>query len=596
MFFRRSRIGVLSTWLACVALLAAGCRHKPAAPAGSCSSSQRGANRIVEVSARASVGKNEFTVDESAMLRTVVAPRSAIGEQHFVVRRNGSVAIEADTVLLPKGAIEVHVRLGVGFDGPKDARFISKDRETVEGTLDGNAITPFKLAARPSALTFADGRPVPMGKIDEDVRKALPLLARSVEQECPKKPLPPMPLPELPSKPGDPPGHYTNPHGSSACDGCEATATAALAACAVVAAAVSIECLVFYAVCLAAALLTCATAWYITVISACDDVTLGGSPGNGPCCPVGCGGNNCCGNGETCVGTNGLCCAPTLKPCGTGFCCPQDDTCLMGGIPTVDNPSGASCCPSGNQVCSGACCPNADQICNPNTQTCCKRGAICGNSCCDGTGQVCVNASASLCCAQTHACGQGCCANNESCTDPNHVTCSPCANCAGPGKECCFGQCCSGAQIFCDVASRSCKCKPDCTFKCGGASDGCGGTCNNSCPEFTTCFQGKCCSPNCVGKCGGVPDSCGGTCKTCDTDQVCRGQTCCTKKCASDKCGASDGCGGTCAGLCPQGAVCNLKHLCVATTACGVGRVDCCGDGSCCRTAGQCYKCGCGGL
>jgi hypothetical protein len=295
----------------------------------------------------------------------------------------------------------------------------------------------------------------------------------------------------------------------------------------------------------------------------------------------------------TCVGPKGMCCSPGLKGCGDNFCCNPSDQCLVNPNPIPPFPT-ASCCPGGYTVCNGACCPGGDYVCNPQTQACCLKGGVCGNTCCDPSNEVCVNSASSTCCDKAHACGSICCNKNESCTDPNHGTCTPCSNCSGAGQVCCFGQCCS-APDYCDVESKSCKCPPDCYGKCGGAPDGCGDTCTGACPELFSCYQQRCCQADCVGKCGGAPDGCGGTCSfPCPNGGVCQGQSCCTPDCTNKSCGAGDGCGGRCnSGFCPPGEQCSAGR-CRANCG-GSGRADCCGDGSCCLAANQCYKCNCGG-
>ena len=501
----------------------------------------------------------------------------------MTMRRNSALALAVDTELNAKGELKIRVQVGAGFHGPREVLLTSTDRETLRGEIDGKAIAPFSIHAKPGSMKLADGTAVPGGAIDADIRQAIPALMRSLQDRCPAAKAPPMPLPPSSSGGADPPGHYTDTLGSSGCVGCQAGTGAGEIICLAVAATASISCLFAYPICLAVAAAACVAAYFITLCTGCHVAEFPGCGGGGPCCPTDCTKDFCCGVGETCFGPNGLCCAPGFKGCGDRNCCASTDQCLGNG----------TCCPADHSACNGVCCPNTDQICNPNTQACCKQGAVCGNSCCDGPDQVCVSSSSSTCCASAHACGALCCAKSESCTDPNHGTCSACSDCTGPGKECCFGQCCAGAQIFCDTTSRSCKCKPNCDGKCGGAPDGCGGTCDGGCAEFFVCYQHSCCSPDCDGKCGGVSDGCGGTCSGCSQNQVCRGKSCCTLKCLNQHCGAADGCGGKCVGLCPDGTVCNKQHACQKTGACAVGRVNCCGDGSCCRPPGECFACRC---
>lgn len=74
--------------------------------------------------------------------------------------------------------------------------------------------------------------------------------------------------------------------------------------------------------------------------------------------------------------------------------------------------------------------------------------------------------------------------------------------------------CCTPDQTY-DAFTNACVtpiiCTPDCTDKCGGADDGCGGSCDATCPDT--------CTPDCTGKCGGASDGCDGTCDaTCPND------------------------------------------------------------------------------
>jgi hypothetical protein len=85
------------------------------------------------------------------------------------------------------------------------------------------------------------------------------------------------------------------------------------------------------------------------------------------------------------------------------------------------------------------------------------------------------------------------------------------------------------------------------------------------CQSGDVCFSGACCTPSCAGLCGGANDGCGGTCTSCPAGQVCAGQICrpCNPKCAGKCDGADDGCGGTCDADCPGGICVNQKcHPC----------------------------------
>ena len=588
---RPTRFAVAVRVVVSLALLAAGCRKHPSPPKPpkACAPQTRGSNIVREVSAETSQGGAHFTVDETTTVSEAHLGGNGASALHLAVKRNDATALQIDARMTPAGELEMHVLFGEGFHGIKEAVFTSADRETLRGQLDGKPLAPFSVRGKLDAVRFADGAPIPAGGVDGDLKKALAALQGSVQRDCSvTKPVAStLATPASNAAGSDGPAHRFDPNKSSGCQACEAAAYGTLSGCGIAAAASAVVCLWAYAICLAAALAVCFGTWYLTMCKSCSDSWTGCT--GGPCCPTSCGGSKCCDNKETCVGTTGLCCSPGFQACGTSWCCATGENCVK-GIPTAGNPSGYSCCPSGHQICSNTCCPNSNQICNPNTQTCCKRGAVCGNACCDGDDQVCVNSSSSTCCSNAHACGSVCCAKTASCADPSVGTCTACANCAG--GECCFGQCCTGPQMYCDATTRSCRCKPSCDGKCAGP-DGCGGTCPNNCGEFSVCYQNACCQPNCVGKCGGASDGCGGTCTACGPSQVCRGQSCCSD-CTNATCGAGDGCGHTCTGSCPPNQFCNRNHQCQPEQKCSGSRVDCCGDGSCCLAAGQCYKCRCG--
>ncbi len=608
-----------------------------------------------DVAVQADVSGKHFTLEASALLGVGPQGGSHGSEARMTVTRDAAVVVQVESHLSTDGKIQVHLQVGAGFSGPKDYAFTVADQKTLQGTIDGKPIAPLPLGAKIESPRYADGTPIPATQLDNDIKEALPLLARMAQEECPKV-APPQggggaPAP-APVQGGDPPGHFSNPLGSGNCVACIAAVNGVLGGCVVATFVAASSCTVYYALCVAAGIATCFASEYLGLCTVCHDAEFSGCGGGGPCCLVDCVGDHCCDVGETCVGTAGLCCSPGFKGCGEGNCCSPTETCMGNG----------TCCPS-TAACGGACCA-ADQDC--------------------------INSATSTCCSKAHSCDGVCCAQNEICT--NHV-CAPCPNC-GPTQECCAGQCCIGPQMFCDVDTKTCRCRPSCGGKCNGAPDGCGGTCTTSCAQrqvcvnqtcctpnclgkcgvsdgcggtcSTDCGEGKfckdnvcvstcppgradccgdgtcclsssgpdqcykctcggqctpqcagkcggapdhcggtcntcgagqvcqgqtCCTPNCAGKCGGAPDGCGGTCNTCEAGQVCRGQTCCRASCAGKCGGAPDGCGGTCTGPCPEGHTCKGK-VCVSSCA-EAGRDDCCGNGTCCMPSEQCYKCNC---
>lgn len=96
--------------------------------------------------------------------------------------------------------------------------------------------------------------------------------------------------------------------------------------------------------------------------------------------------------------------------------------------------------------------------------------------------------------------------------------------CIGMKGECCEDKDCGEGH---KCMNQKC-CKPNCQEKCGGASDGCGGTCNNDCPSGMECKNGVCVSatPSCGnGKCEGNEFFC-----TCPSDCISTcGDGCCAE-------------------------------------------------------------------
>lgn len=77
-----------------------------------------------------------------------------------------------------------------------------------------------------------------------------------------------------------------------------------------------------------------------------------------------------------------------------------------------------------------------------------------------------------------------------------------------------------------DVATDLCV--PDCSMKCGGASDGCGGVCNNDCPDGYFCNNEKRCEKKAQPRCG---DS------NCDSNEnACTCPSDCKPKCGDGCC------------------------------------------------------------
>ena len=156
---------------------------------------------------------------------------------------------------------------------------------------------------------------------------------------------------------------------------------------------------------------------------------------------------------------------------------------------------------------------------------------------CEGGAPRCdVDSASCVECLSDGDCGSDVCnVNTNRCEDPcNGKECGTFS-----GKNC--GSCTGGET--CNTSTGVCQttCVPDCDDKCGGASDGCGGKCNDECDSGKVC-QSQTCVP-----CGGNEQPC------CDGDSCNSGYKCqsgacttdCTADCTGKECG-DDGCGGNC--------------------------------------------------
>lgn len=258
-----------------------------------------------------------------------------------------------------------------------------------------------------------------------------------------------------------------------------------------------------------------------------------------------------------------------------------------------------------------------DQGCGPGSCPGCCLGDIClegkALSACGGGGLACVECIGGMICQQgacrprdqgcsSANCGDGCCAGDTCRSGVGNDACGtggePCVDCAASGG-------------VCSAATRTClsSCVPDCSGKCRGADDGCGGKCAindcQGCCEGQQCLQGV--SDRACGSAGSECADCtggGGICNAGSCSQ-------CTPNCSGKCAGASDGCGNLCATNSCSGC-CDATNCVVGNelTACGRGGVQCadcsqsggvCSGGVCSGCSANCAgKCpgasdGCGG-
>jgi hypothetical protein len=152
-------------------------------------------------------------------------------------------------------------------------------------------------------------------------------------------------------------------------------------------------------------------------------------------------------------------------------------------------------CNADNRCVRTDCTPDCDGKCGGVPDGC---GGTCPLDC--PAGQWCDAAGGDICrpCEVDAHCGSGC----ENCSDNTQN--KACID-DGQGYRCgCMtGEDCDGRD--CNMYNY-CDCAPDCSNKCAGESDGCGGTCPDPCQEGDYCEGGFChpceedahCGPQCV--------------------------------------------------------------------------------------------------
>jgi len=472
--------------------------------------------------ASTTVKKSQFT----ASLTRSLNGTPAVSETQLVVQRGDrckpaqppEISIQVNTQVSATGAVQVMVHYGKGFNGPKNIAFVSNDRATVQGTIDGRALVTFPLKADPKSIKFADGTAIPAMAVDNETKQALPVLLQAMWAQCDKAGL----TKHAALVPGgsispteDPPGHLFDAESSPPCMlcllGCESADMVcwaqAFATCSVFGS--------FYGLCVAGELIVCSIAdinCYANKSATVPgiNVTVGlchllgpsqltGAPVSSlgpPCCPVVCGPgtgtlgigspNWCCGPGETCAGVGPLCCSAGLTACGPN-CCTSGETCV----------GGTTCCPNGS-VCGSSCC-GAGQTCTGNG-TCCPTGNVCGTNCCN-TGDTCTNGS---CCPAGHAvCNGVCCPNAGSTCDPATNSCS----CPAGGSSC-GGACCTAGQLCCIGSNGAPQCTTPLPTYMGfqWCADSVNGVYCNNCSS----------SQVCTSVCTGPPGS-----RTCSSEYYC---------------------------------------------------------------------------
>lgn len=197
----------------------------------------------------------------------------------------------------------------------------------------------------------------------------------------------------------------------------------------------------------------------------------------------GCTSSACTCAGTTCGAGGATCCvtASATPSCNTtsGTCC-KKKTCAVDYANTCNSTNDDGC--GGNLDCSGSC--GSGTTCDTTNHTCCSpetTAAACGNNC---------STTVQNNCHKSVTCGATCAITNETCSG---TTCS-CPNTT------CNSACCTSGQVCNDNA---CCTKTCAAYACGAtSSDGCGGSCSCTLPDYNTCgVAGLCYCDSSAGSC-----------------------------------------------------------------------------------------------
>jgi hypothetical protein len=517
---RKGSLAAFAVLLVGLALAGAGCpASNPSivAPEGSgtCAPQRQGLSTTWRASESTVLGRVTYRAEIAGSVAETPGRGSGSATQRLAVWRNNEQSLQVDTTTDSDGHFKVRETFGAGFHGLGEATFRSDDRVTLIGVVDGRAMTPSRLDAKPESLTFSDGREAPRATIDDDLSQALHLLLDRLQRRCKPATSPDTasataagaPPRHGPTPRGEP-GHTSNTEGSAACVECVAAFTTALVGCG---SAVAFGCTAtlpipfagpfLYAGCVVIGAAACLAAFYAGVQTSCHDPAFNSDSGGGPCCPVVCGGGGglCCDSGENCVGSSGLCCSPGLTPCGTENCCNPGDTCLATG----------TCCPSTQAVCSVSGAPPASAVC-------CGVGSTCQNGACSCPAGSCFNADGDCqavgtkcllpdsCTSYTWSCPgiRGTCGGSSTGNAPDGTSCGSnraCSRgtCVCSAKKC--GETCCPAGVVCATANTCCPAAQTCSGGCCGEGEACcnGTCCNGTCTTSTSGSQ-YCCAKHTV--------------------------------------------------------------------------------------------------
>lgn len=336
----------------------------------------------------------------------------------------------------------VEIDYGEAFQGIRNA-VSHVEGGTVTGSIDGREILPMPADADPRTAVFADGGRPPTIEIADDIAAAMDVVladAKAAALHC-----------EGAGVVYASPGHDSDPWKSAACTGCRAGCVGGAIACVAGTLAGCVSSGPFYGLCVGIGLAACALVEY-GCFAAC-------SATGAPCCPVGCGEEACCADGETCLDNKaGLCCSPGTLACAGEMCCDTDEVCLATGA------SAGTCCPA-EQTCGNTCCGPLDTCVEDKGYCCPFQAEPCGDTCCE-VGGTCLSDGQTCCPAGQDACGPTCCGPNQTCSDPSTGTCQNICptgsnicedgSCCPTGKVCSGvpGVCCDMGELYCDGACR----------------------------------------------------------------------------------------------------------------------------------------------
>jgi hypothetical protein len=496
---------------------------RPPPPPGPCTIAVQGGQQVIRFSTQTTFAGKPLVFTQTTS--KALGVRTSTTATRKIISLGGTNIIEFHVQRTAGGALirpatTFLVNYGQGFTGVKQGSF-TIDGKVLHGEFDGRAIVPFTLGSDPTTLKFADGKAPPNATVDPAIQAAINAILAKAKQDAvlcnPTRTS--LAAIEAPTEP-DPPdtGRSDDTNSTPGCISRVAGCVAGGTTCDVGVAVGCAGTLFFYAVCLAAGLVTCETAQAICIVTAHDT--------GAPCCPVGCGDTACCFGGDTCLDPNrGVCCASGSSPCNGRQCCQPTDRCLPDGTccpqsqaicannvccqpgqacstenicceqfqPNVPPVSCRGTCCAADEVCKDgvACCPPNDPVCNG---TCCRGGA------CDNTGNCCPPPShvcGGICCAPFNACcGTTCCDVDSVCLTEGRtgqpLGCCPRNQTCGLGGE--NPVCCPAGQMCTDQQASICAPCPAGQVACLSINVN-GPPTSICCPQGVSCCNGKCCNP-----------------------------------------------------------------------------------------------------